>query len=304
MANNDPRSPVGGGPRPVETPRIPIPAKPQPIGDVGTKIAEADALALFIARRGNLLGDDDARKDAFKDLQNAIAAAKAGTDPNYNALLDAYARVSAFTYAEHGVNGRTILDTDSKGEFGSEPGAQAAGGTGLDNLMKRAFRPRNRPLLLGVTLFFSVAVFEGILLLTSSDSEYAQLNQTLQGAKKLLLLLVWGAIGTCIYLMKMLSDKLSAFAFEELRARGMGTRVFLGAILGLIVVELIGTQIGTEPNAAADSAGPAASVATGFPIYLIAFLAGLGIKPVYAAIEGLVEGLAARIKLPTESGKS
>ena len=41
-----------------------------------------------------------------------------------------------------------------------------------------------------------------------------------------------------------------------------------------------------------------------FPVYLIAFLGGLGIKPVYAAIESLVEGLAARIKLPKQGGET
>ena len=47
-----------------------------------------------------------------------------------------------------------------------------------------------------------------------------------------------------------------------------------------------------------------APIAAGFPVYLIAFLGGLGIKPVYAAIESLVEGLAARIKLPKPGGKT
>ena len=105
-------------------------------------------------------------------------------------------------------------------------------------------------------------------------------------AKELLVPLVWGALGTCTFLMKKLSDRLSEFAFEETRARGMEARVFLGAILALIVVELLRKELGD------------------FPSYLIAFLAGLGIKPVYAAIEGLVEGLAARVKPPKQGGKS
>lgn len=290
MANNDARSSAGSRPRPVETPRIPLVAKPpSPVDDGDNKIAEADALALFIARRGNMLGDDAARKEAYKDLKDAIAAAKAGKDENLNALLAAYAGVSAFTYAEHGVNGRTILDTDDKGEYGTESGRKPAGGAGLANLIYRLQRPRNRPLLIGGTLLFFVAVFEGILLITGGDPARTETHGTLVNAKELMRPLVWGAIGTCIYLMKKLSDRLSEFSFEESRARGMGTRVFLGAVLGLVVVEMVKDQLGNPPT---------------FPIYLIAFLAGLGIKPVYAAIESVVEGLAARIKLPTQSGKS
>lgn len=53
----------------------------------------------------------------------------------------------------------------------------------------------------------------------------------------------------------------------------------------MIVVELVSAELGN------------------FPKYLIAFMAGLGVKPVYAAIEGLVEGIASRIQLPGEAKK-
>ena len=275
MANNDPLGPVGAAPRPVETPRAPVAAKLPPIddGNIQVAIAEADALALFIARRGNMLGDDKTRKDAYKDLQDAVASAKAGEEESFKALLDAYARVTAFTYAEHGVNGRTVLDT----EFSRA----VAGDSGVKKLYYRLKKPRVRPLLLGGMLLFLIFSFDGILLITSGV-----IKETLLGLEELLRPLVWGALGTCTFLMKKLSDKLSGFAFEEARARGMGTRAFLGAILGLIVVELTRKNLGL------------------FPVYLIAFLGGLGIKPVYAAIESLVEGLAARIKLPKQGGKT
>jgi len=278
MADNDP---VGGGPWPVETPQAPDAGQQPLIDDGDILIAEAGALALFIARRGNMLNDDATRKTAYKDLQEAVAAAKAGKDESYRRLLDAYAQVSAFTYAEHGVNGRTILDT--------ELSRTAAEISGADKRFHWLKKPRNRPLVLGGTLLLMVGIFEGILLITGSASDYNELHATLLSAKKLLLPLVWGALGTCTFLMKKLSDKLSAFAFEETRARGMGTRVFLGAILGLIVVELVREQLGVPPA---------------FPVYLVAFLGGLGIKPVYAAIEGLIEGLATRIKMPKQGGKT
>tara|TARA_R110000787_G_scaffold51280_13_gene121645 strand:- start:800 stop:1630 length:831 start_codon:yes stop_codon:yes gene_type:complete len=252
--------------------------------DLDCLIEEAEALAIFIARRGDIVGDDDVRAEAFKNLRAAIAAAKSGAPDSEWALLDAYSRVSAFTYADSGVNGRTILDTHGSGLLSAR--ILAIGKTGPKAALRRLFKPRCRPLLLGGTLLFLVAVFEGILLITGGKPSLEELHETLLAAKVLMLPLVWGALGTCTFLMKRLSDKLSAFAFEEARARGMGTRVFLGAILGMIVVEIIGTELGQ------------------FPKYLIAFMAGLGVKPVYAAIEGMVEGIAARIKLPGDTKKS
>lgn len=249
------------------------------------KVAEAEAMVWFIANRGDLLGDDDARRDAYKELQDAISAAKAGTDENLNALLYAYSKVSAFTYAEKGVNGRTILDTQAKGERYEEK----AGTSQASRTFSQLLKPRNRPLLMGSLLMLIVAAVEIVLLITSSDADFAEFHKTLTTAKVLMIPSVWGAIGTCTYLMKKQSDRLSAFSFEEERARGVGTRLLLGAILGLIMVELTSKELGS---------------AAGFPVYLTAFLSGLGIKPVYAAIESLVEGLAARIKPPKSASKT
>lgn len=255
------------------------------IAEDSEKIAEAEAMVWFIASRGDLLGDDDARRTAYKELQNAISAAKAGTDENLTELLYAYSRVSAFTYAEKGVNGRTILDTQGKGEHYKEKAGTGKAGRMFHQLSK----PRNRPLLMGSILMFIVAVVETVLLITGSDKTLIELHKTLTTAKTLMIPSVWGAIGTCTYLMKKQSDRLSSFSFEEERARGVGTRLLLGAILGLIVVELTSEGFGSTAS---------------FPIYLTAFLAGLGIKPVYAAIESLVEGLATRIKPPKNVSKT
>lgn len=254
------------------------------IDNEAEKIAEAEAIVWFIASRGDLLGDDDAHRNAYKELQNAISAAKAGTDENLNELLFAYSKVSAFTYAEQGVNGRTILDTQGRGaRYKEKAGTSKAGG-----MFFQLLKPRNRPLLMGSILMLIVAIVEIVLLITGSDNELIETHDTLTTAKILMIPSVWGAIGTCTYLMKKQSDRLSTFSFEEERARGIGTRLLLGAILGLIVVELTSEGFGSSD---------------GFPVYLTAFLAGLGIKPVYAAIESLVEGLAARIKPPKNDAK-
>lgn len=255
-------------------------------------IEEAEALALFIARRGTMLGDDQARKDAYAVLRDAIARAEAGEAGSEQALLEAYSTVSAFTYADYEINGRTILDTDGKGEFRRKADQHVTGrdgGNGFGTVYYRLFKPQNRPLLYALVLFGAVLLFELALLLTLKLG-FTEIHAGLEFVKNGLRPLVWGAIGTCAFLMKRISDKLSAFAFEEARARGMGTRVFLGAVMGLMVIEIIN---------ASDSESLKA-----FPVYLIAFLAGLGVKPVYAAIEGLVEGIAARINLPTDGKKS
>ena len=190
--------------------------------------------------------------------------------------------------------------------------------------------------MIGSFLLIAVMGYE-LLLLCLDDTLRADHN--MKEAKKLLVPLAWGALGTCAFLMKQLSDRLSAFAYEEARARGMEARIFLGAILALIVVECIAPQgdaktatpptasvvvqtdgtaparqpaqpLASQPDTAKGSSeSKAASLSKNqnlpvpLQIYIIAFLAGLGIKPVYTAIEGLIEGIAARVKLPTSQGQ-
>lgn len=168
-----------------------------------------------------MLGDDQARKDAYTALRDSIAAARAGADGADRALLDAYSKVSAFTYAEHEINGRTVLDTEGKGAFNILVAGKISNAGAIRTLIYRLSKPRCRPLLLGGTLLFLVAVFEGVLLIVGSRQSLIELYKTLLAAKVLMLPLVWGALGTCTFLMKRISDKLSAFAFEEARARGM-----------------------------------------------------------------------------------
>jgi hypothetical protein len=274
MANNDPVGNLHRGPMP----------KPPPTGEKDDLIAEAEALALFVARRGDLLAGDEKRIAAYQALREAINEAATRQDGDNAALLGAYSSISAFTYAELGVNGRTILDTNGR-KFIARHATEDAARPKL-RVTYLLSKPRHRPLLIGGILLFMVAAYEGILLILGGTPNSSNIIAAMTKAKELLVPLVWGALGTCTFLMKKLSDRLSEFAFEETRARGMEARVFLGAILALIVVELLRKELGD------------------FPSYLIAFLAGLGIKPVYAAIEGLVEGLAARVKPPKQGGKS
>ena len=78
--------------------------------DLEGLVEEARALALYVSRHGDVLPED--RHDLHEELLEAIA--KAVDDPStagWKELMGAYARVTALTYRERGVNGRTILDT-------------------------------------------------------------------------------------------------------------------------------------------------------------------------------------------------
>ena len=74
-------------------------------------------------------------------------------------------------------------------------------------------------------------------------------------------------------------------AYEEARVKGDGTRIFLGSMLGVVIVVLFFRDFGTQIQDGAVSFGPATA----------AFVAGLGVKPVYGAFEELSEALSNRI---------
>lgn len=295
-------------------------------------LQEANALALFIARRGNMLKGDVDRLAAYERLRKAIDNACDKGKYDFVTLLGAYSEVSAFTYEEHGVNGRTILDTDGQGDRKLRLKEKAPG------WFYRLRKLRHRPLVIGLALMLAILMYEAVL---AWGDKGGGLIKFLTDAKPFLAPLVWGALGTCVFLMKQMTDRLSEFTFEEARVRGIGTRVFLGAILALVVVELLREKTGVSLEAAVETATKTAAAAAetaktsgtaaateaaktaaaavtelvkaakaalktsglSLETYIIAFLAGLGIKPVYAAIEGLVEGLAARIKPPKQLGK-
>lgn len=77
-------------------------------------IAEARALALYVSRHGDALSAD--QHELHEQLLFAIRMVVDEPSPStkgWQALMTAYAKVTAVTYKERGVNGRTILDTQS-----------------------------------------------------------------------------------------------------------------------------------------------------------------------------------------------
>jgi hypothetical protein len=94
----------------------------------------------------------------------------------------------------------------------------------------------------------------------------------------------WGGVGACVFLVKSLSDKAAKLTFDRLRMHGLGARIFLGAVIGGLLVN------GAGLNAIGAGVVPATITSAG-----VAFLGGLGVKAIYAAFEALVDGFQDRI---------
>ena len=191
-------------------------------------IAEANALGLYVARHGNsLLGDE---KELYNNLLKAISDATSSCSmPHWRALMAAYAKITAVTYKEQGVNGRTILDTQTK-----------------ILTLEKLYAPRNLPVVIGGAIFLFALIIEVLVNWSARISDPSTLTGIkavgyhLIGALSIFLVpAAWGGIGACVFLMKRISDKLFELAYEESRMCGAGTRIFLGAMLGVASVALV-----------------------------------------------------------------
>lgn len=237
-------------------------------------LAEANALALYIARHGDaVLGEDDALDQAsYADLLTAIAAASESPSPSeWHTLMTTYAKVTSVTYAKRGVNGRTILDTTN--------GHLRAPGSYRKGWFRSVGLRRFRPAWIGAVLFAGALAIEVAMTPALFDPDSTLIKLIVALAPHLFPAL-WGGIGACTFLMKRLSDKLFELSYEESRQRGEVVRIVLGAVIGVVA-----TQLFTEFS----------SDASRLPVMTAAFVAGLGVKPVYAAFESLIEGLARRL---------
>ena len=198
--------------------------------------------------------------------------------------MHAYARVSSVTYEKHGVNGRSVLDTTNvrRSPFWSV--------SRLHEWWRGT--QRYRPLVIGVTLFLVALVIHAAPHLSPQDS--ADFWVTLMRAlSPLLIPALWGGIGACTFLAKHLSNKLSKQAYERARQQGDIVRIFLGAMIGVFAVVVL-TDFGLSGGVATDTNGGGSAPLAMGPV-VIAFASGLGVKPIYAAIESLANTLASRL---------
>ena len=96
----------------------------------------------------------------------------------------------------------------------------------------------------------------------------------------------WGGLGACVYLMKTLTDKAASHTFDSRKLQGYGARIFLGAIFGVLIVNVF-----LGPDTFADGADLNLTPSA------VAFLCGLGVKVIYAAFEKTVNALHHRISV-------
>lgn len=95
---------------------------------------------------------------------------------------------------------------------------------------------------------------------------------------------LWGALGSCVYILKRISDEAAANRFDPDRFQGWMTRALLGAILGGTIAYLVDR----------DAFGSVTLTLTA-----LAFLTGLGTKVVYGALERLIQVLVEKFNLDT-----
>lgn len=230
------------------------PAEP----DGATLADEAEALLVYAAEHDLLVGADPDKTAALRSglvepLAAAIRGVRNATGPDaIEQRSELLARYSALTSLTGDVTGRSVIDSGQ---------------------CERHLRKLNR-----LAIGFAVAALLCVLVqaINPSSAEWAKdLTLVLTSLSPL----AWGGLGTCVFLLKTLSDKVANATFDGRLLQGVRTRILLGAVLGFIVTKIF------------DPSG------LGFSLAAIAFLTGLGIKVVYGALENTVEALAAKFNL-------
>lgn len=95
---------------------------------------------------------------------------------------------------------------------------------------------------------------------------------------------LWGAMGSCVYLLKVFSDLAENYKFNEDKLQGWGTRITLGAILGGVI------QFIYDKTAFGNSG-------MNLDANAIGFLTGVGVKVVYGGLEKTIEKLSTFMNL-------
>lgn len=95
---------------------------------------------------------------------------------------------------------------------------------------------------------------------------------------------LWGAMGSCVYLLKIFSDLAESHTFNENKLQGWGTRITLGAVLGGVIQFVYDLSVFINGSLKLDANA-------------IGFLPGVGVKVVYGALEKTIESLSALMNL-------
>ncbi len=241
------------------------------------KVPEVKALIRFVSERGM-----DAKSQITGPLHEAIAKldlAKSKTDyVAANAeVLKLYSELCKLTYPTLGVNGRTIQNTSAA----------------LFYMLG----------LIIISMFFLTGAFASEIIQysdkTSFTLEGVLAPDTLIIARAVIRVVLeplspffWGGVGSCIFILKTLSDRVTSTTFDsgKFHVTSYLTRILLGAVLGYVVASLLFVQAEIQTQ----NVGPDA----------IAFLAGLGTKAVYGGLETLIQMIYRRTvsNMQTNSG--
>ena len=231
-------------------------------------IEEAEALVKYVAEQGL-----DANTSYTGPLLKAITDFRTDVDVqrqivHYHDVFKHYSALTGQDFVPKGVNGRTILDTES--------------------LFFKTFWIIGLGLLLfafGILTEVLGVYFEGITDPANMTPEEMYFFNLYYYGGRFISPFFWGGVGACVYLAKSLADYAADQSFDSHRLHGHRTRIFLGAVFAVVVVEIF------QLRAPAGGAG-----AENLTPNAIAFLCGLGVKAVYAAFEKLVEMTSQRIK--------
>jgi len=242
---------------------------------------EARALVRYVARHGI---EPDAAISG--PLATAVTELEACTDPaerivKTREVIELYSRLTALTHPGHGVNGRTVLDSEALSMARS-------------TWWRFNIRPVFAKSLIWLVVFFALAVLTEAMRVYYAGSPTAggsvgwiqKLLDTawVQDLYRLVLLYMqpffWGAVGASVYLLKHTGDLVAQRKFERQRQQGVATRVLLGGVFGAVIVHLFFGRVPGTDGTIADL-GPSA----------VAFLSGLGIRAIYAGFEKVVDTL-------------
>lgn len=247
---------------------------------------EADALVWYFARHCPG-GSDDKASAAYAELVQALSTAHEKKDEaSYQGLMVSYHGLACFTFGEHEVHGKSILDTTRRPR----------------TLRARVLDKRRLPVVLGIVFFGLALLFEmldvwsrSILGAGGAANAGASISaastgffwaSVLASCIPLLGPVAWGALGACTALAKRVSDRLTAMSFEENRMQALTARIFLGAALALILDILVFVEgRSSQVDAATLGFGPIAG----------AFLAGLFVQHIYGALEALMRRVSRAI---------
>lgn len=237
--------------------------------------AEVAALVKYASERG-VDSDDGLMMRLFRALReydrDPGSVAIPGEVPDSGVAVPTHAEVivadySRLTRLTDGVNGRNLLHS-------------------------RHLMAHTRWFMLASFLIFAASIATlayGGWLADETPADDPLLSPVLAHLLQYFAPFLWGALGSCVYILKRISDEAAANRFDPDMFQGWMTRALLGAILGGTITYLV------SPDAFGN---------VSVSMTALAFLTGLGTKVVYGGLERLITVLVEKFNLDTDQASS